>query len=180
MSNKPAKNPNAIFIDSRAAGYDGAPVRIMAVTLADSGKIRLVKEAEWKEQPEVKSDTIVVTDTPNVFQHWGKRFNESEQMQEVLAAYKAASAAGLVSLDPALQRYEPSQVIQTRKIDEGGRRLDFDSMGMNNGHIAVLIAIWTARLVHGGYVINEQPSATQDANNNNDDGADDDMMPFSV
>ena len=101
-------------------------------------------------------------------------------MQEVLAAYKAASAAGLVSLDPALQRYEPSQVIQTRKIDEGGRRLDFDSMGMNNGHIAVLIAIWTARLVHGGYVINEQPSATQDANNNNDDGADDDMMPFSV
>ena len=176
--NKPALSQHAIYIDARAAGYDGAAVRIVAVTLANSGKVRIVKEMPWKDQPIPKDDTIVVTDTPHIFNHWGKRFNEREQMQEVLAAYKAATAANLVLLEPALQRYDPKQVIQTRQIDERGRRLDFDSMGMNNGHIAVLLAIWAARMAHGGYVINVQDAEIQD--HDSDDSTDDDMMPFSI
>ena len=182
MSDTPAKkpiNPNLITIDARAASYDGEPVRILAVTSADSGKILVAKEGAWREQPVAKENTIVVTDTPNVFGHWGLSFNEKEQMATVMMAYKAANAAGLLSLDDSLARYDPKNVIQTRKFDERGRALDFDSMGMNNGHIAVLLAIWAARQAHGGYVITRQPDT--DANTDQDDAEDEyDMMPFSI
>lgn len=176
MSDKKSVNPNAVYIDARAATYDGVAVRILAVTLADTGKILISKEAEWRDQPVAKGDTIVVTDTPNVFNHWSLAFNEKEQMQAVMAAYKASLAAGLLVLSDEVQRYDPKQVIQTRKVDERGKALDFDSMGINNGHIAVLLAVWAARSAHGGYVITRQPDAEQD------EAEDDefDMMPFSI
>lgn len=169
-------NPNAVYIDARAATYDGEAVRIMAVTLVDSGKILISKTDDWRDQPVVKGDTIVVTDTPTVFNHWSMSFNEKEQMQAVMSAYKAVNAAGLLVIDSSVQRYDPKQVIQTRKVDERGKALDFDSMGINNGHIAVLIAIWAARSAHGGYVMTRQPEA--DTNAAEDDGYN--MMPFSI
>ena len=173
MIKKPV-NPNAIYIDARAATYDGEAVRLLAVTLVDSGKILISKEAEWRDQPVVKGDTIVVTDTPNVFHHWSLSFNENEQMQAVMAAYKAVIAAGLLVIDNTVQRFDPKNVIQTRKVDERGKALDFDSMGINNGHIAVLLAVWAARSAHGGYVITRQP----DEDKSEDDEYD--MMPFSI
>lgn len=183
MTDMPAKkptNPNLITIDARAASYDGEAVRILAVTSADSGKILVAKEGDWREQPTAKENTIVVTDTPNAFGHWGLAFDEKEQMATVMKAYKAANAAGLLSLDDSLARYDPKNVIQTRKFDERGRALDFDSMGMNNGHIAVLLAIWAARQAHGGYVITRSPQ-DDPHQNDGDDGDDEyDMMPFSI
>jgi hypothetical protein len=174
----PAKkpdNPNAIIIDARAATYDGDAVRVMAVSDANSGKIKVAKEKLWREQPDAKGNTIVVTDTPNVFKHWGLAFDEKTQMPSVMAAYKAANAAGLLLIDDSLKRYDPTHVIQTRKVDERGKSLDFDSMGINNGHIAVLLAVWAARLAHGGYVITKQPDAPSD-----NEASGFDMMPFSI
>lgn len=172
---KPAAKPNIVIIDARAAGYDGEPARIMAVTDANTGMINIKVERAWREQPVPADNTIVVTDTPQVFNHWGLSFNEREQMQSVMASYKAVTAAGLLKLDDTLQRYNPAQVIQTRKIDDKGRALDFDSMGMNNGYIAVLLAVWAARMVYGGYAITKEADEA-----NNDDDSDDDMLPFSV
>ena len=171
----PAVKPNIVIIDARSAGYDGDPARIMAVTDASTGMINVKVERPWREQPVAADNTIVVTDTPQIFNHWGLSFNEREQMQSVMASYKAVTAAGLLKLDDALQRYNPAQVIQTRKIDDRGRALDFDSMGMNNGHIAVLLAVWAARMAYGGYSITKEPEEA-----NSDDNDDDDMLPFSV
>jgi hypothetical protein len=182
MTSQPAKkpaNPNLITIDARAASYDGEAIRILAVTSVDTGKILVAKQDVWREQPIAKENTIVVTDTPNVFGHWGLAFNEKEQMSTVMMAYKAANAAGLLSLDDSLARYDPKNVIQTRKFDEKGRALDFDSMGMNNGHIAVLLAIWAARQAHGGYVITSQPD-TSGAQEDDSEDNEHDMMPFSI
>lgn len=181
MTTNPAKptNPNLITIDARAASYDGEPIRILAVTSADSGKILVAKQDHWKDQPKAKESTIVVTDTPNLFGHWGMAFNEKEQMATVMSAYKAANAAGLLSIDDSLARYDPKNVIQTRKFDERGRALDFDSMGMNNGHIAVLLAIWAAQQAHGGYVITRQPEDNED-DQDDDEDSEFEMMPFSI
>ena len=178
---KPAVKPNIVIIDARSAGYDGEPARIMAVTDANTGMVNIKVERAWREQPVPADNTIVVTDTPQMFNHWGLSFNEREQMQAVLAAYKAITAMGLLKLDDTLQRYNPAQVIQTRKIDDRGRALDFDSMGMNNGHIAVLLAVWAARMAYGGYAITKEPEAQHsDDNDDNDDDDGDDMLPFSV
>lgn len=174
---KPAVKPNIVIIDARSAGYDGEPARIMAVTDANTGMVNIKVERAWREQPVPTDNTIVVTDTPQMFNHWGLSFNEREQMQAVLAAYKAITAMGLLKLDDTLQRYNPAQVIQTRKIDDRGRALDFDSMGMNNGHIAVLLAVWAARMAYGGYSITKEPEE-QHNDDDSDDG--DDMLPFSV
>lgn len=174
---KPAAKQNIVFIDARSAGYDGEPARIMAVTDANTGMVNIKVERDWREQPVAADNTIVVTDTPQMFNHWGLSFNEREQMQSVLAAYKAITAVGLLKLDATLQRYNPAQVIQTRKIDDRGRALDFDSMGMNNGHIAVLLAVWAARMAYGGYSITKEPEE-QHSDDDSDDG--DDMLPFSV
>lgn len=172
---KKAPNPNATIIDARAATYDGGAIRIMAVTDVRSGIILLKKQDEWREQPVAAANTIVVTDTPAVFNHWGLAFDENQQMGAVMAAYKAAQAANLLKLDDSLRRFDPATVIQTRKVDERGKALDFDSMGINNGHIAILLAVWAAGMTRGGYVITETQKTDQDA-----DGDEFDMMPFSI
>lgn len=177
VDNKPV-NPNVVVIDARAATYDGEPIRLLAATMVNSGIIKISKQAPWNEQPIRKPGTLVVTDTPNAFNHWGLTFDEKNQMREVMAYYKSAMAANLLSIDDSLMRYDPKGVIQTRKVDDRGRVMDFDSMGINNGHIAVLLAVWAARKSHGGYVI----TRSQDTYNSGDDTQVDeyDMMPFSI
>ncbi|WP_352309067.1 hypothetical protein [Psychrobacter sp. W2-37-MNA-CIBAN-0211] len=175
---KPKVNPNLIAIDSRAATYDGEPIRVMAVTASDTGKILVSKQKEWRDPVEPAGNTTVVTDTPNTFNHWSLSFDEGTQMKEVMAAYKASLAAGLLSLDDSLRRYDPAGVIQTRKVDERGKSLDFDSMGMNNGHIAILLAIWAAQKSHGGYIITLPPDQSSEDEDESD--GEFDMLPFSV
>ena len=91
--------------------------------------------------------------------------------------YKSAQASNLLIIDDALMRYVPKGVIQTRKVDDRWRVLDFDSMGINNGHIAILLAVWAARKAHGGYVIT-RPDTHQAGNELEDDSYA--MMPFSI
>ncbi|WP_230656874.1 hypothetical protein [Psychrobacter sp. I-STPA10] len=172
---------NAVVIDARAAAYAGDPIRVLAVTDTASGKILIKKTAQWREPVKVKDNTTVVTDTPSIFNHWGLAFNEKEQMDQVLMAYKEAQRANMLSISDDLRRYEPSNVIQMRKFDERGAALEFDSSTLNNGHMAILLAIWAARKAHGGYIINQQPQ-TYNANNEDekDIAFDDAMMPFSI
>lgn len=176
---KPAPDPNLIIIDARAASYDGEAIRIIAVTASDTGKTLISKQALWRDPVVPAGNTTVVTDTPNVFDHWGLAFNESTQMKEVMAAYKAAKNAGSLSISQELKRFDPDRVIQTRKVDERGKSLDFDSMGMNNGHIAILLAVWAAHKTYGGYIITRPPEQHFDGDKEDTDG-EFDMLPFSV
>lgn len=175
----PPANSNAVFIDARAAGYEGEPIRMMAVTLVNSGKIVVRRLADWQEQTASKDNTVVVTDTPSAFHHWGLAFKEKDDMHAVIAAYKAVSSAKLLQIDDAIRAYDPSFVIQTRKVDERGQVLEFDSMSLNNGHVAVLLAVWAARMSHGGYMVTR---ISYDGQSEDDDGDMDDggMLPFSV
>lgn len=177
MSHPPAVSSNIVIIDSRSASYDGDAIRLMAIMTASTGKLIIKKQDSWHDQPVAKENVMVVTDTPTVFKHWGLSFNEDTQMREVMAAYKAVKAAGSLQLDSAILRYDPEKVIQTRKMDESGRALDFDSMGLNNGHIAVLLAVWASRKIYGGYHVTSQP---EDIANGEDEDDGFDMLPFSV
>lgn len=170
---------DAVFIDARAAAYAGEPIRIMAVTDTASGKIIVQAMAEWKEPVVVKNTTMVVTDTPQIFDHWGLAFAEKDDISQVITAYKEAKRSNMVLIKDELRRYEPDKVIQMRKFDERGAALEFDSSSINNGHMAILLAIWAARKAHGGYVMN----TPQTYNHNNDvvdEAFDDALMPFSI
>lgn len=167
-----------VIIDARAAAYAGESIRVLGVVLPSSGRVIIKKQASWKEQPVPSDSTVVVTDTPMIFDYWNMSFNESEQMKEVMAVYNEAQRSGLVSIEDALRRYEPKDVIQLRKMDERGQVLDFDSMGITNGHMAVLLAIWAARKVHGGYLMATAPITLDDSSNDKD--SDYGLMPFSI
>lgn len=177
-----AVNSHAVIIDARVAGYEGEPIRIMGATMVNSGKVIVRRLADWREPVTVIDNTIVVTDTPAMFSHWGLSFNEKDDMHAVIASYKAVKNAQLLQIDDALRAYDPSFVIQTRKVDERGQVLEFDSMGMNNGHIAVLLAVWAARLSHGGYMTTRVSyDGMIDPNDmSEDDGNDGGLLPFSV
>lgn len=170
-----------VKIDARAAGYDGQAVRVMAVTMVDTGKILLAKLANWQEPTQKLDDTVVVTDTPSVFLHWSMAFDEREHIKEVLKTYLEVKRSGLLKIDDTLRMYDPSEVIQTSHMDERGQLLAFDT-GITNGHVAVLLAIWAARRAYGGYVIVERAEGvpTGDLVGYRADGDFDPMMPFSV
>lgn len=176
MNNAAQDTP--VIIDARAAAYAGEAIRVLGVVLPASGRVMLKKQATWKEQPVPKDSAVVVTDTPMIFDYWDMSFNESEQMAEVMAVYNEAQRSGLIVIEDALRRYEPKDVIQMRKMDERGKVLDFDSMGITNGHMAVLLAIWAARKIHGGYLMSTAPITLDDSSNDKD--SDYGLMPFSI
>lgn len=178
VKDMPAIQEPPIIIDARAAAYAGDAIRVMGVVLPASGRVMLKKTAAWKEQSVPKDNAVVVTDTPMVFDYWDMSFNDSEQMQEVMAVYNEAQRSGLIVIEDALRRYEPKDVIQLRKIDERGKVLDFDSMGITNGHMAVLLAVWAARKIHGGYLMSVAPTTIEAGNTEGE--SDFGLMPFSI
>ena len=167
-----------VIVDARAAAYAGEAIRVLAVALPSSGRVLVQKLAPWKAPVVENENTVVVTDTPMIFDHWDMSFNESEQMKEVLAVYNEAMRSGLVKIEDELRRYEPKDVIQMRKMDERGQALDLDSFGINNGHMAVLLAIWAARKIHGGHIITTQSTTLEYSETS--ERTDSSLLPFSI
>lgn len=165
---------NIVIIDSRAAGYQGEPVRVLAITMADSGKVLLEKLAPWREPVKRKDNVVVVTDTPNIFSHWSQAFREQDHMKDLVRTYLEVKRSGLIKINDSIKMYDPSDIVQTAKMDERGQVQEFDE-GITNGHMAVLMAIWVARRAYGGYVLTEVSDTQSDGDY--DDG---DMMPFSI
>ena len=93
---------NVVLIDARAAGYQGDAVRVLAVTMADSGKIQIAKLAKWGEPVKKKDNVVVVTDTPTVFSHWSQAFREEEHMKDLIRTYLECRRSGLVRIDDAI------------------------------------------------------------------------------
>ena len=177
---------NKIKIDARAAGYEGEPVRIMAVTIVDSGKILIAKKADWREKTTPIDDVVVVTDTPQVFDHWSMAFYESENIKDLLKTYLEVKRSGLLAIDDSMRMYNPDEIVQMSKLDERGQVLEFDT-NVTNGHVAVLLAIWGARQSYAGNIITERVNNEADnlfkpseLDGYNDNGVFDPVMPFSV
>ena len=162
---------NIVIVDSRCAGYQGEPIRVIAVTMADSGEILVEKQANWHE-PVVKNDNVVVvTDTPNQFNNWSLCFRERENIRALLDAFFDVSRSGLLQISDDMRMYDPRDVLQSKKMSETGQDYEFDT-NVSNGHMAVLMAIWGARLAYGGFMLTHDVVS--------DDDSDSDFMPFSV
>lgn len=171
----------SLIIDARAASYSGDPVRIIAATNTKKGIILIKDMAKWSEPTKFDANTVIVTDTPTVFNHWQLCFDEAKHMQTVMRAYQTVRSAGLIQLKNKVQRYDPTNVIQMRKIDERGRVEEFDSSSINNGHLAVLLAVWASRTMYGGNIITtpDAPAAAQ-MNGQQADDDDDMLLPMSI
>jgi glutathionyl-hydroquinone reductase len=87
-------------------------------------------------RPDQQADTIVVTDSPNLIQNWQLKFDAQQHLEEVIKVYQASFRAGLVEFEKSLERYNPMNILQVRKIDKNGLQQEFDSSSLDNGHIA--------------------------------------------
>lgn len=165
-----------IRIDSRVIGFSEEPIRILALCSPDDGLIRvekLEKFSNFPVLPKYKHNTIIVTDAPHQVLNWQLKFVASEHLEEVMQIYQQRRRAGLVDVEKNLAKFRPDNILQVRKVDQKGQQQEFDSSALNNGHIAVLLAIWASHKISIGNAVISPVSAK-------DDHIDRSMLPFSI
>ncbi|ANC35799.1 hypothetical protein NDS20_000392 [Acinetobacter baumannii] len=165
-----------IRIDSRVAGFSDQPIRLIGAAFADTGELVIQKTAVYSNLPvpsDLRDQTVVVTDSPDQVQNWQLSFNAKEHLEEVISIYQARFRAKLIEIEPKLNQYNPKNVLEIRKVDKNGLQQEFDSSSLNNGHIAILLAVWASTKIAKGFSITE-------GNQFEEDAVDPTMLPFSI
>lgn len=165
-----------IKIDARVTGFSTDKIRLISLCFADSGQI-LVQKTEiftaLPVRPDQQADTIVVTDSPNLIQNWQLKFDAQQHLEEVIKVYQASFRAGLVEFEKSLERYNPMNILQVRKIDKNGLQQEFDSSSLDNGHIAALISIWASHKIAISHAVTSKEEVQEEY-------IDRSMLPFSI
>lgn len=160
-------------IDSRVSGYDGKPVRVKCSAMPAEGMIMVQKLADFDEPVGRDESTVMVTDSPDYFSRWQLAFHEEQHIKEVVRTYFQKLNNDLIKIESELEKFDPKNILELRKIDKIGSQYEFDSSQVSNGHMAVLLAVWACAKVSQGYMLTHQEEA--------EPGDDDDpMMPYSL
>jgi len=99
-----------IRIDSRVTGFSDQPVRLMAMCFHDTEEILLQKTEIFTAlavPPDLRSSTVVVTDSPGLIKSWQLKFDAQQHLEEVIRIYQASYRAGLVEFEDSIKRYNP-------------------------------------------------------------------------
>lgn len=164
-----------VRIDSRVVGFASEPIRILGLCFQETGELLIQKVEKFSTllvAEEYKQNTIVVTDAPELIQNWHLSFNPVEDLETVISVFQMRMRSKLVEIEQALTRYNPSHILQVRKVDKKGIQQEFDSGSLDNGHVAVLLAVWASSQVAFNYSAFQAKSDLS--------AVDDSMLPFSV
>lgn len=88
----------------------------------------------------------------------------------MLQIFLEVKRSNLLVINDDIRMYNPSDFLQTKKVGETGQELEFDT-SINNGHIAIVLAVWGAYMARQGFMLTHEQAT--------DDG-DDWLVPFSV
>lgn len=171
MSDKKVK------IDSRVIGFSDIPARLLASCFPNTGEVYIYKEEVFStvvRTGSIAQETIIVTDAPNIVEHWQLKFLAAEHLAEVISVYQIKKRAGLIRFHDSVKKYEPQNVLEVRRVAEKGLVQEFDSSSLTNQHIAALLCIWASHKQTIAANIFE-PIAPGD-----DDSTDELMLPFSI
>lgn len=138
---------DTVLLDARVLGFSNEKKRIVGACDVKTGIVRIMKELPFVEQAKKTSQsyqTVVVTDAKDIVKDWGLAFDIREHLDEVITIYQMRERANLIHISDDLQRYNPSLVLQVRKLDKNGLEQEFDSSSVDNGHIAVLLLVWAS------------------------------------
>lgn len=161
-----------VIIDSRVSGYDGKPVRVKCSAMPADGMIKVQKLADFDEPVGNDEHTMLVTDSPDYFPRWQLAFYEERHIKEVVRIYFQKLNNDLIMIESELEKFDPKNILELRKIDKIGSQYEFESSSVSNGHMAVLLAVWACAKVSHGYMLTHQDEADPDE--------DDPMMPYSL
>lgn len=148
---------NTLILDIRVNGYRGQPTRLVATLNTDNGLLYVSGEKPYNQPKKehslldlikVKSReqrTVIVTNSPDVFDKWDLLFKEDEHMQEIVRAYQMRTANKLLKIDPSVMgKFNPENVLQHRKLDVKLGSVWDMSTEVENGHVCILLACWAA------------------------------------
>ncbi|WP_151742923.1 MULTISPECIES: hypothetical protein [unclassified Acinetobacter] len=165
-----------IKIDARVTGFSTDQMRLISLCFVDTGQI-LVQKIEifttLPVRPDQQANTIVVTDSPNLIQNWQLKFDAKEHLEDVIKTYQASFRAGLVEFETSLERFNPMNILQVRRIDKNGLQQEFDSSSLDNGHIAALISIWASNKIAVSHAVTSKEEVKEEY-------IDRTMLPFSI
>lgn len=161
-----------VTIDSRVSGYDGKPVRVKCSAMPAEGMIMVQKLADFDEPVGSDENTMLVTDSPDYFTRWQLAYYEERHIKEVVRVFFQKLNNDLIMIESELEKFDPKNILELRKIDKIGSQYEFESSSVTNGHMAVLLAVWACSKVSQGYMLTHQEEADSDE--------DDPMMPYSL
>ena len=164
-----------VTIDSRVSGYDGKPVRVKCSAMPAEGMIKVQKLADFDEPVSNDENTMMVTDSPDYFPRWQLAYYEEKHIREVVRTYFQKLNNDLIMIESELEKFDPKNILELRKIDKIGSQYEFESSSVSNGHMAVLLAVWACVKVSQGYMLTNQEEDRPD-----DEEDDDPMMPYSL
>ncbi|SDC28895.1 hypothetical protein [Acinetobacter boissieri] len=136
-----------VRIDARVVGFSPEPKRILSVCFRETGEILVQKEVAFSSnavEKQYQANTIVVTDAPELIADWQMSFDAKTHLDQVISMYQLRMRSRRVEIENALRRYDPSNILQIRKIDKNGIQQEFDSSALDNGHLAVLLSVWAS------------------------------------
>lgn len=162
-----------IKLDARVSAYNGAAIRILGLCIPSTGQVKLQKIMPFDSQAKQDDNTIIVTDSPQIVQNWQLAFNEKAHLDEVIKTYLMRYKNGLIRIEKELERFNPQTVIATRKIDKNGAQQELNSDSLENGHVAILLAVWASAKA-------SMISNAMGNNANQSDSPSGLMMPFSL
>lgn len=181
---------STIVIDSRAAMYRDDAMRVLAIVDTQNDTVTISNTlpymppkdpfkgktpAQIEKIKELQRQSIVVVDVSDAFNDWDMHFKEFEHLDDAVRAYRSLVARHcLILKNEVAQRYSPENVIQVRKMDMNGNQFELDSESITNGHVAVLMACWSAtKALQTASIHSENETVTQD-------DQDDFLVPFSA
>ena len=181
---------STIVIDARAAMYKEDAVRLLAIVDTQNDTVTISNilpymppkdpfkgktPAQIEKIKELQKQSIVVVDVSDAFNDWDMHFIESRDLVDAAGAYRSLVARNcLILKNEVAQRYSPNNVIQVRKMDMKGNQFEIDSENITNGHVAVLMACWSAtKALQTASIHSENETVTQD-------DQDDFLVPFSA
>ena len=91
----------------------------------------------------------------------------------MIRIYQASYRAELVEFETSLERFNPMNILQVRKVDKNGLQQEFDSSSLNNGHIAALISIWATHKISVAHAVTSRETVKEEY-------IDKTMLPFSI
>ena len=168
-----------IRIDARVLGFEGSQVRILSVCDVESGLIMIEKVVDWSDEPvaeKFRDTTVIVTDAPNLIKNWHLSFSAQDHLEQVIQVYVLKKKASQVKLSGNMARYNPDNVLQTRKVDKNGAAQEFDSEQLNNGHIAIMLSVWASDKIHVSHKTMNMDATKKEIENHVDQS----MLPFSI
>lgn len=162
-----------MFIDCRVSGSTGDAVRIIAVVDNQNDQVTIAKILPYTPSPdpykdktpeqikqikEIERNSIIVVDNGSAFKKWDICFNQVEHLDEAVKSYYALSRNKSLILGTPVQVFDPSMVIEIRKMDMRGNVYELNSDEVNNGHIAILVACWASIRMRGSVSVVEADS----------------------